>query len=282
MTEPLRIVRTVADLRRAVADWRVPAVGLVPTMGALHAGHLALVTRARALADKVVASLFVNPAQFGPSEDFTRYPRDEAEDARKLATAGCNLLYAPDVAEMYPPGFSITVDPGPLAEPLCGRFRPGHFRGVATVVAKLLLQVRPQIACFGEKDFQQLQIIRRLVRDLDIEVKIEGVPIVREKDRLALSSRNAYLSRHERAIAPQLYRTLAEAAARAAAGEPPRAVEDQAAAALLAAGFTRVDYVSIADPETLQSAERVDRPARILAAVWLGATRLIDNLAVTP
>jgi pantoate--beta-alanine ligase len=275
-------VRTVADLRRKVSGWRAAGhgVALVPTMGALHAGHLALVARGRALADRVVASLFVNPTQFGPNEDVALYPRDEAADAALLAAAGCDLLYAPDVAEMYAPGFATSVKVGPLAERQCGPFRPGHFEGVATVVTKLLLQAAPDVACFGEKDYQQLQVVRRLVRDLDIPVRIEGVPTVREADGLALSSRNAYLSAEERRVAPMLHRVLADVAARLRGGAVPAAAVAQGHAALAAAGFTRVDYLDLADAETLAPALRLDRPARLIAAAWLGRTRLIDNLAV--
>ena len=280
----LSVVRTVAALRREVDGWREAGaqVGLVPTMGALHRGHLALVARARELAGRVVASLFVNPAQFAPTEDLARYPRDESEDAQKLAAAGCDLLYAPGVEEIYPPGFVTTVDPGPVAERLCGRFRPGHFRGVATVVTKLLLQARPDVACFGQKDFQQLHIIRRLACDLDIPVRIEPVATVREPDGLALSSRNAYLSPAERAIAPQLNRTLTLAAERVRSGQAPRETEAWAAETLADAGFTQVDYVEICDAETLAPLDRLDRPARLLAAAWLGATRLIDNVPLLP
>jgi pantoate--beta-alanine ligase len=189
----LAVARSVATLRRYVDAWHLAGetVALVPTKGALHAGHLALVARGRALCRRVVASIFVNPTQFGPHEDFARYPRDEAGDAAKLAAAGCDLLYAPVIEEIYPAGFSTTISVGALAEGQCGRFRPGHFAGVATVVAKLLVQSRADLACFGEKDYQQLQIIRRVARDLDIPVRVEGVATVREPDGLALSSRNA-------------------------------------------------------------------------------------------
>ena len=289
MSEPetiagLPVVRTVAALRRAVDAWHGTGetVGLVPTMGALHRGHLALVARARELSGRVVASLFVNPTQFAPTEDLARYPRDETADAAKLAAAGCDLLYAPGIDEIYPPGFVTTVDPGAIAELLCGRFRPGHFKGVATVVTKLLLQARPDLACFGEKDYQQLQIIRRVVRDLDIAARIEPVPTVREPDGLALSSRNAYLSPAERAIAPHLHRILAHAAERVRAGAPPREAEAHATAALAAAGFTTVDYFAVCDAATLAPLARLDRPARILAAAWLGGTRLIDNVPLLP
>jgi pantoate--beta-alanine ligase len=280
----LPVARTVAELRRTVAEWRRAddIVALVPTMGALHAGHLALVAHARARADRVVASIFVNPTQFGPNEDFARYPRDEAGDAAKLAAASCDLLYAPDAAEIYPAGFSTTVSAGDLAEPLDGRFRPGHFAGVATVVTKLLLQAQPHIACFGEKDFQQLQIIRRVTRDLDIDCAIEGVPIVRESDGLALSSRNVYLTPDERRIAPVLHRVLVEAVARVTRGAVPAEAAASGAAALLQAGFAKIDYVEICDTGTLKPLVARDRPGRALAAAWLGKTRLIDNEPIPP
>ena len=281
----LPVVRTVAELRRAVAAWhRVgETVALVPTLGALHAGHLALVERGRQRCTRTVASIFVNPTQFGPNEDFTRYPRDEANDAAKLASARCDLLYAPGMAEMYPDGFSTTVIPGAIAEGQCGRFRTGHFPGVATVVTKLLLQTRADVACFGEKDYQQLQVVRRVVRDLDIPCAIEGVPTVRELDGLALSSRNAYLTPEHRAIAPALYRVLTRMAERLAQREitAGRAVAD-GLGELARAGFTRIDYLEICDAETLMSLEDLDRPGRILAALWLDRTRLIDNVPVAP
>lgn len=281
----LRVVRTVAALRQAVGSWRAARqrVALVPTMGALHAGHLSLVGRGRNSCDRVVATLFVNPTQFGPNEDFTRYPRDEAGDAAKLVGAGCDLLYAPGVAEMYPQGFATNVTVGPIADRLEGAFRPGHFAGVATVVAKLLLQSQADVACFGEKDYQQLQVIRRLVRDLDIAVRIDGVPTVREADGLALSSRNVYLTPADRAIAPALHRTLADLGARTRAGTLALAAAgDAGRRALAEAGFTGIDYVEIVDTESLAPIDRLDRPARILAAAWLGQTRLIDNLPVLP
>ncbi|HVA14395.1 MAG TPA: pantoate--beta-alanine ligase [Stellaceae bacterium] len=283
----LPVARDIAALRRAVAEWRRAGtvVALVPTMGALHRGHLALIAHARARADRVVASIFVNPTQFGPHEDFGRYPRDEEGDAAKLAAASCDLLYAPEAAEMYPAGFSTTVSAGALAEPLDGGFRPGHFAGVATVVTKLLLQARPDLACFGEKDYQQLQIIRRIARDLDIDCAIDGVAIVREPDGLALSSRNAYLTPDERRIAPALHRMLSDAVARVTAGAVPQDAAAAGAAALLQAGFAKVDYVALCDAETLQplvagKGGGRDRPGRALAAAWLGKTRLIDNQAI--
>ena len=280
----LPTVRTVADLRAVVGAWHHAGerVALVPTMGALHRGHLALVERGRALCPRVVTSLFVNPTQFGPNEDFGRYPRDEAADAALLASVGCDLLYAPGVSEMYPDGFAVTVTPGPIAERQCGPFRPGHFAGVATVVTKLLLQSQADVALFGEKDFQQLQVIRRVARDLDIPVAIEGVPTVRESDGLALSSRNVYLTPEQRAVAPAIYRTLQEMARRLEAGGDVAAVSADGLAALARAGFSAIDYLEIADAETLAPLARLDRPGRILAAVWLGKTRLIDNIAVVP
>jgi len=279
---PLPTVRTVAELRGVVGAWQRAGerVALVPTMGALHRGHLALVERGRALCPRVVASLFVNPTQFGPNEDFARYPRDEAADAALLAGVGCDLLYAPGVAEMYPDGFAVAVTPGPIAARQCGPFRPGHFAGVATVVSKLLLQSQADVALFGEKDFQQLQVIRRVARDLDIPVTIEGVPTVRESDGLALSSRNVYLTPEQRAVAPALYRTLQEMARRLQSGEAVAAVTADGLAELSRAGFSAIDYLEVADAETLALIASLDRPGRILSAVWLGKTRLIDNISV--
>lgn len=282
----METLRSVAETRRAVSAWRAKTqtVGLVPTMGALHAGHMALVTAARESCDRVVASLFVNPAQFGPNEDLANYPRDEAGDARKLEVAGVDVLFAPAVSEIYPEGFSTSVKVRGITESLCGAFRPVHFEGVATVVTKLMLQVSPDIAFFGEKDFQQLRMIERLVRDLDIPVEIRGVPIVREKDGLALSSRNQYLSPSERAVAPALYATLRSLAGEFA--ERPRTPAEVSAAIeaakrrLLEAGFSKVDYLELRDARTLAPLAAPGPAARLLAAAWLGKTRLIDNLAV--
>jgi len=282
MPGPLPIARTVADLRAQVRAWRREGlrVGFVPTMGALHEGHLSLVRLAGTRADRVVASIFVNPTQFGPNEDFEAYPRDEARDAGLLAEAGCALLYAPAVEEMYPPGASTTVTVAGVSEPLDGLARPGHFAGVATVVTKLLNQCAPDVAVFGEKDFQQLQVIRRLVRDLDIPVEIVGGPTARAADGLALSSRNAYLTPEERPVAGRLNRVLADALTRLRAGDPVETVERDAIAELLAAGFSKVDYVEARAPETL--ARLGPGPAsgsiRVLAAARLGRTRLIDNM----
>ena len=279
----LPTVRTVVELRSAIASWRRSGqtVALVPTMGALHAGHLSLLELAHARCQRIVVSLFINPTQFGPKEDYAAYPRDEAADAAKLAAAGADLLYAPAVSEMYPEGFATQVTVGRLTEHLCGPYRPGHFEGVATVVTKLLLQSLPDVAVFGEKDWQQLQVIRRLARDLDIPVAIAGAPTMREADGLAMSSRNAYLSPSERAIAASLNRGLRELAQAVARGEPCRAAEEHALRVLLENGFTSVDYVTVADAETLQPIERIGkRPARAFAAAWLRRTRLIDNVAI--
>lgn len=284
MTDTLMTLRSVAALRRQVAEWRRAGcrVALVPTMGALHEGHLTLVKRGLELADRVVASVFVNPTQFGPNEDFTSYPRRETEDAALLAGAGAHGLYLPSVAEMYPDGFATTISVGGLSEGLCGAFRPGHFAGVATVVTKLLLQAAPDVGLFGEKDYQQLQVIRRMVRDLDIPVEIEGVPTVREADGLALSSRNAYLSPAERATAPVLHATLAAMAERLAKGAPAAAEEAWGVDQLLTAGFASIDYLEVRDATTLAPVSRVTAPARILVAARLGKTRLIDNQSVMP
>lgn len=281
MTRKPTTVRTVGDLRKQVGAWSKAGetVGLVPTMGALHDGHLSLVTLAKSRADRVVVSIFVNPTQFGPREDFTRYPRDEQGDITKLGKAGVDLVFAPETAEMYPQDFSTQVKVSDLTEDLCGAARPNHFDGVATVVAKLLMQCAPGVAVFGEKDYQQLLVIKRLVRDLNIPVEIVAAPIVREEDGLALSSRNAYLSPSERKIAPMLYQTILEVAADLAKG---RGCDDAVVAArfkLDAAGF-RVNYVAVRDPDTLKPLSGPVARARVLAAVFLGKTRLIDNVAV--
>lgn len=283
MTRAANAVRTVRDLRARVAAWRGAgkSIALVPTMGAIHAGHLSLVALASSKADRVVASLFVNPLQFGPREDFKAYPRDEASDAAKLADAGADLLYAPDASEMYPPGFSTKISVADLTEDLCGAARPNHFDGVATVVAKLLLQCGPDIAIFGDKDYQQLLVIKRLVRDLDIPVKILGGAIVREDDGLALSSRNAYLSPADRKIAPVLYQTICDVAADLAQGRGADDASEAARFKLEAAGF-RVAYVAVRNPDTLEPLHGPVKEARVLAAVHLGKTRLIDNVPVPP
>jgi len=278
----IEIVRTVKDLRARITGWRArgEAVGLVPTMGALHEGHLSLVRLSRAAADRTCVTVFVNPRQFGPDEDFARYPRDETDDAAKAAALGAELVFAPSLDEMYPEGSVTQVSVKGLGEVLDGAFRPGFFDGVATVVTKLLIQALPDKAFFGEKDYQQLVVVRRLVRDLDLPVSIEAGPTIREPDGLALSSRNAYLTSDERPIAPSLYRTIRAVAERVAQGAEPDDEAGRGAALLEAAGFERVDYVAVRDAETLGPVTDRSRPARVLAAAWLGQTRLIDNVAV--
>ena len=278
----LPIVRTVRELRAVVGEWRRAGerVALVPTLGALHEGHLALVEEGRRRADRVVATIFVNPKQFGSGEDLDRYPRREAADAAALATVGCDLLFAPGLEEMYPDGFATHVSVSGVTDDLDGAARPGHFDGVATVVTKLLNQAQADVAIFGEKDYQQLLTIRRLARDLDIATEIVGHPTVREADGLARSSRNAYLSDAERAQAVELPRALASAAEAIETGGDVAAALDAAVERLLGAGFASVDYVELRDAETLAPLARLDRPARLLAAARLGGTRLIDNVPV--
>jgi pantoate--beta-alanine ligase len=278
----IAVARTVAALRERVAGWRKQQerIALVPTMGALHRGHLTLVEAARRHCERVVASLFVNPKQFGPREDFTAYPRDEAADLAKFREAGVDLVFAPTVEEMYPTGFVTAVRVSAIGDELEGAHRPGHFDGVATVVSKLLLQCLPDIACFGEKDYQQLLVVRHMARDLDIPVKIEGIATVREPDGLALSSRNVYLSPEERRNAPLLYRVLNEiATALAAEPENVAAALQNGVAELRQAGFAP-DYLELRDTADLSPLSRLDRPARLLAAAHLGRTRLIDNIPV--
>ena len=281
----MEIARTISDLRRRIALWRKAEerIGLVPTMGALHEGHMALVRTAHAECNRVVATIFVNPKQFAPSEDLSSYPRREAADLDMLRSAGVDLAFMPAVDEMYPPGFLTTVRVAGLSEGLCGEHRAGHFDGVATVVAKLLIQALPDAAYFGEKDYQQLMIVQRLVCDLDIPVRIVGVPTVREPDSLALSSRNAYLSSEERRIVPHLACVLQSIAA--ALAREPTAVERELAsgsAELEKAGFA-VEYLEIREGETLVPVTtEITAPSRVFAAVRLGRTRLIDNMLITP
>ena len=277
-------VRAVPALRTAISAWKRQGftVGFVPTMGALHEGHLTLVREAARRADRVVASVFVNPTQFAAHEDLGSYPRNEARDAELLAGAGCALMYAPAVAEMYPDGATTTISVGAPAVGLEGAFRPQMFGGVALVVAKLLNQVQADVAVFGEKDFQQLIVVRRMVRDLDIPTEIVGSPTIRDDHGLALSSRNAYLSEAQLEIARRLNGVLAEAGASATSGNSVEAVERDAHKALLQAGFSHVDYVAVRRSEDLAAFadDRANAPGRILAAAWLGRTRLIDNMAV--
>jgi pantoate--beta-alanine ligase len=276
-------VRTIAALDRAIGRFRAAGetVALVPTMGALHAGHLALVRRARRRADRVVASIFVNPAQFAPHEDFSSYPRTFDADIAALAAHRVDLVWAPARETMYGPGFATAVHvKGPAAADLEDRFRPHFFGGVATVVAKLFAQCRPDFALFGEKDYQQLKTVARMAADLDLKVKVIGVATVRERDGLALSSRNVYLSPAERAAAPTLYRVLKESAARIAAREPIAKVMSEGWIAIEAAGFA-VDYFEARHADSLARVETLDDgPIRLLVAARLGRTRLIDNIAV--
>ncbi len=279
----MQIARTIAELRRHVAQWRKSdqRIALVPTMGALHDGHMALVRAAKAGCDRVVATIFVNPKQFAPAEDLGAYPRREAADLGMLRVSQVDLAFVPAAEEIYPPGFATLVRVSGLTEGLCGAHRAGHFDGVATVVAKLLIQSMPDRAYFGEKDYQQLMVIRRLARDLDLPVHVEGVATVREADGLALSSRNAYLTAAERRIAPALARVL-RALAAALASEPETVAHEieRGRAALTAAGFG-VEYLEIRDAETLAPVTTaVAGPARVFAAVRLGRTRLIDNFPI--
>lgn len=280
----MQTIRDVETLRGAVDALRSGGgtIALVPTMGALHAGHMALVAEARRRASHVVASVFVNPTQFGAGEDLSSYPRREAADAAMLEAQGCAILWAPEVAVMYPDGPAATLKAGPIGESLEGAARPGHFDGVATVVARLFDQVRPDVALFGEKDYQQLAVIRRLVADLALPVEIAGIPTQRDADGLAFSSRNAYLADEERKAARALPRALGEAAQAIAGGVPVAEALDRARAKLAAAGFDPVDYVALCDADTLAPLEALDRPARLLAAARIGRTRLIDNLPVDP
>ena len=285
------ILRTIADLRSHVAAWRAKGlrVGFVPTMGALHQGHLSLVTRSNALADRTLVSIFVNPIQFDRADDYARYPRTEPEDVAKLdAAGGCDAVFSPSVEEMFPDGrppqgaFATQVSVEALSNRLCGVHRPGHFAGMSTLVMKLLMTAMPDVAVFGEKDYQQLQIIRRMVRDLNVPVAIESGATVREPDGLAMSSRNTYLNAAERTVAAQLFEALTVAAPRIQDGEPVPGVLARAKAFLVESGFKSVDYITLVDPETLASLDALDRPARLVAAAWLGPARLIDNIPVAP
>jgi pantoate--beta-alanine ligase len=282
MLTGMKTVTSVAALRAEIANYRHDRlrVGLVPTMGALHAGHFSLVGETQKRADRTIVSIFVNPAQFAPHEDFDRYPRELNADSEKLATAGVDLIFAPETTEIYPEGFSTRIEvKGPSAG-LETDFRPHFFVGVATVVAKLLIAALPDLATFGEKDYQQLLVVRQLVRDLGVPVDIFGAPIVREVDGLAMSSRNAYLSPAERAIAARLNVVLKDTRARVVRGGSIASAEAQAIEALRGAGFASVDYVAIRDAETLAPISVLAGSARILAAARVGNTRLIDNMAI--
>ena len=278
----LAIVRSVAELRAVVAQWRRSgaSVGAVPTMGGLHEGHLELARRAQADCERVIVTLFVNPAQFNNTADLASYPRDEAADAAALERLGVDLLFAPPVEAIYPDGFATKVTLARLTDCLCGISRPGHFDGVATVVAKLLNQLQADAAYFGEKDYQQLLVVQRLARDLDIPVRIVGVPTVRDADGVALSSRNLLLTAEQRPRAALLYRVLSGIAAELATGAPAAPLIDAGRAELAAGGFAPIDYLELRDAEALVPLQRADRPARVFGAAWLGKVRLIDNVPV--
>jgi pantoate--beta-alanine ligase len=277
------IVRRVAGLRAITESWRREGalIGVVPTMGALHEGHLSLVRAALKKADRVVVTLFVNPKQFNSASDLDAYPRTEHCDAAKIASLGADLLYAPDSNEIYPEGFSTNVSVAGVSEGLCGAFRPGHFDGVATVVTKLFLQTDADYGFFGEKDYQQCHVVRRLVRDLDIGIEIVRCPTVRESDGLALSSRNVRLTAMEREIAPKLAEALYSAARCIQSGASVNRTIKEAKARIAAGGFSKVEYLELRAEEDLRPMVKLDGPARLLAAAWLGETRLIDNVSVT-
>ena len=275
----MTIVDNVDSLQKALTEVAKTGarVALVPTMGALHDGHLALVKAAKERADFVVATIFVNPMQFGKNEDFDTYPRTMDEDVKKLEAAGASLIYTPSTEDMYPPGFSTTVSAGAIGEILCGQHRPGFFTGVATVVTKLLLRILPHVAVFGEKDYQQLCVIRAVVYDMDLPIGIVGVPTVRETDGLAMSSRNAYLSEAERKTAPLFYQTLQEVAQQIEGGAEVESSLMVAGTKLTQAGFT-IDYIELCESDTLNRLTKFKKPCRLIAAVRLGKNRLIDNI----
>lgn len=282
MTAP--ILRAKSDLRARVAAWksRGQSVGVVPTMGALHRGHLSLVQAAKSACDRVIVTIFVNPKQFNNPADLDSYPRTEIDDAAKLAPFEVDVIYVPDPDQVYPDGFSTNVSVSGVSAGLCGAHRPGHFDGVATVVTKLLLQTGADRAFFGEKDFQQLMLVRRLVADLDIPTKIIGCPTVREEDGLALSSRNLLLSEKARSIAPALNAAMREAATIITAGQPVPTALEAAAKSIVAAGFANVEYLELRSAENLKPLETLNQSARLLAAANLGGVRLIDNIPVVP
>ncbi|MDF2140756.1 pantoate--beta-alanine ligase [Paenirhodobacter sp. CAU 1674] len=277
-----QVIRTSAELREKVAAWKRSGmlVGVVPTMGALHDGHLSLARAAREQSDRVIVTIFVNPMQFNNPDDLTKYPRDEAHDLALLEAEGVDVLFAPGVDEVYPDGFATTVSVSGVSEPLEGAFRPGHFDGVATVVAKLFGMTQAGRAFFGEKDWQQLQVVRRLVEDLNIPIRIIGCPTIREADGLAMSSRNVRLSAAERAQAPALHQIMQAAAAEIRDGAPVGETLMNAQAAILEAGFSAVEYLELRSVEGLRPMANLSEPARMLVAAQLGDVRLIDNIAV--
>lgn len=277
------IVRTLAELRATVAAWRKDGakIAVVPTMGALHEAHLSLVRAALARAERVIVTLFVNPKQFNSAADLAAYPRTEDSDAAKLSPLGAHMLYAPNAEEIYPDGFATNVSVSGVSDGLCGAFRPGHFDGVATVVAKLFLQTQADLAFFGEKDFQQVHVVKRMAKDLDIPIEIVPCATVRETDGLAMSSRNMRLSPTDRATAPKLAQALRAAAQRLRAGEAAEPVLRDATKAIEESGFARVEYLELRAEADLKPLARASAPARLLVAAWLGDVRLIDNVEVT-
>lgn len=280
-----KVIETVSEMQALSEGWRQEGkrVALVPTMGAFHEAHLSLMREGRLLGDRLVVSIFVNPTQFGPGEDYEAYPRDLESDLKAIEGIGVDVVFHPSAAEMYPDGYSTYVEVEGLTETLCGASRPGHFRGVTTVVAKLFQAVRPHVAVFGEKDFQQLAVIRRMTRDLHFEIEIVGMPIVREADGLAMSSRNMYLSAEERQTALGLSRSLEVARRLVASGQRDAAsIEKELRAFIEGAGPCRIDYVAVADPETMESKDIVDGPVLVALAVKVGRARLIDNTVIEP
>ena len=282
MGRSVQVVRTLAALRLTVADWKDAGsrIAVVPTMGALHAAHLTLLETAKLHAERTIVTIFVNPTQFNDSADLSNYPRTEAADLVLLNREGADLLFAPELGEMYPNGFSTKVTVSGVSEGLCGSFRTGHFDGVATVVAKLFNLTQADFAVFGEKDYQQLHVVRRMARDLDIPIEIIAHPTVRESDGLAMSSRNARLSPRERRIAPNLFSELLRAADQISQGQPPKEALNEARAALVAAGFSAVEYLELRAESNLGPLNTLSEPSRLLAAATLGDVRLIDNVRV--
>ena len=278
----MEVVRTIAELRQHTSRWRIAGqtIGLIPTMGALHNGHLSLIKLAQGKCDRVIATIFVNPRQFLPNEDFDEYPRNEESDIQKLIGMGVDLLFAPKAPEMYQPDASTTVVISKLTDCLCATSRPGFFDGVGTVVTKLLIQALPDLAIFGEKDYQQLLVIKRLTRDLDIPVEIIGAPTIREADGLAVSSRNVFLSQTNRETASKVFEILKKTATAIAQGNDVLVACEEARSELMLAGFSKIDYFEARHSETLELIQSFENSGRLFAAVWLGSTRLIDNLEI--
>ena len=277
----MKIFQSTLELSQWRNESENQSIGFVPTMGALHAGHLSLMKVGKERSDRVIATIFVNPLQFAPNEDFETYPRREDSDIRKLVEEDIDLLFAPDVSEMYRPDATTTISVGGLTDCLCALSRPGFFDGVATVVTKLLLQALPDIAIFGEKDYQQLLVIKRLATDLDIPVEIIGAPTIREEDGLALSSRNVYLDTKSRSIAPSMYNILTQYASDISNGNDIKKSLQLAKQNMQKSGFEKIEYLDLRSSQTLQACNDIKRPSRLFAAAWLGSTRLIDNLAIT-